>query len=82
MLNLTTDTFERPSDMADVADAGVLYVRSYLLIRTVVGTLGALLPTMLFLLEWAFLRGEVDRRVRRSANGRVHNDSVEESVAC
>ena len=34
--------------MTDVADASVLYVRSYLLIRTVVGTLGALLPTLLF----------------------------------
>lgn len=67
MLNLTTDTFERPSDMADVDDAGVLYVRSYLLIRTVVGTLGALLPTLLFLLEWAFLRGEVTIRGSLSA---------------
>lgn len=67
MLNLTTDTFERPSDMTDVADASVLYVRSYLLIRTVVGALGALLPTLLFVLEWAFLRGGVTVRDSLSA---------------
>lgn len=68
MLNLTTDTFERPSDMTtDVADASVLYVRSYLLIRTVVGTLGALLPTLLFVLEWVFLRGAVTIRDSLSA---------------
>lgn len=67
MLNLTTDTFERPEDLSDVADPSVLYVRSYLLIRTVVGTLGALLPTLLFLLEWAFLRGDATIRGSLSA---------------
>ncbi len=61
MLHLTTDTFARPADGHDDAGARVLYVRSYLLIRTAVGTLGALLPTMLFLIEWAFLRGDAGR---------------------
>lgn len=67
MLSLTTDTFEQPSDLTDVTDPRVLYVRSYLLIRTVVGTLGALLPTLLFALEWAFLRGGASFRGSLSA---------------
>jgi len=65
VLHLTTDTFARPVDPHD--DARVLYVRSYLLIRTTVGLLGALLPTMLFLLEWAFLRGDATVRGSLSA---------------
>ncbi|MGN6577256.1 MAG: hypothetical protein ACTHKG_16405 [Nocardioides sp.] len=67
MLHLTTDTFARPADPHDASDPRVLYVRSYLLIRTAVGTLGALLPTMLFLLEWAFLRGDATVRGSLSA---------------
>jgi hypothetical protein len=67
MLNLTTETFERPDQLDDGTDPRVLYVRSYLLIRTVVGALGALLPTMLFVLEWAFLRGGVTVRGSLSA---------------
>lgn len=73
MLNLTTETFERPEDMTDVEDPGVLYVRSYLLIRTVVGTLGALLPTLLFVLEWAALRG--DASVRGSISAYYHSSA-------
>lgn len=67
MLHLTTETFARPADPHDPADPRVLYVRSYLLIRTVVGTLGALLPTLLFLVEWAFLRGDATVRGSLSA---------------
>ncbi len=37
MPRLTTDTFRRPVNMDNNDDPAVLYVRSYLLIRTVVG---------------------------------------------
>ncbi len=67
MLHLTTDTFARPVDLRDGDDPRVLYVRSYLLIRTAVGALGALLPTLLFLIEWAFLRGDATVRGSLSA---------------
>ncbi len=67
MLHLTTDTFARPDGVHDDGDPRVLYVRSYLLIRTAVGGLGALLPTLLFLIEWAFLRGDATVRGSLSA---------------
>ncbi|MGH2808072.1 MAG: hypothetical protein ACRDKT_12455 [Actinomycetota bacterium] len=57
MGRLSTDSFERPADLGDVDDPRVLYARSYLLIRLVVGFIGVLLPTLLFALDGFFLRG-------------------------
>lgn len=56
-MQLSTDTFERPRNLADDQDPAVLYARSYLLTRVIVGVLGVLLPTLLFLLDGFFLRG-------------------------
>lgn len=56
-MQLTTDTFERPASLTDDQDPAVLYARSYLLIRVIVGVLGVLLPTLLFILDGLFLRG-------------------------
>jgi hypothetical protein len=67
MLRLTTETFARPATLDDNEDPRVLYARSYLLIRTVVGVLGGLLPTLMLLLEWAFLKGDVTVRGSLSA---------------
>lgn len=71
MFHLTSETFERPEDLTRRADAAVLYVRSYLLIRTLVGLLGVLLPTVLFLVDWLFLRG--DATVRGSLSAYYHS---------
>ena len=56
MSALSTDTFERPSDLRDVTDPKVLYARSYLLTRLVVGFIGVALPTLLFALDALFLK--------------------------
>lgn len=56
MATLTTDTFARPADLRG-NDPKVLYARSYLLIRMIVGLIGFLLPTSLFLLDGWVLRG-------------------------
>jgi hypothetical protein len=45
------DGFVRPIDLSNLRDPAVLYARSYLLIRTVVGVIGVLLPL-------AFILGE------------------------
>jgi hypothetical protein len=57
MAGLTTDTFQRPADLANRDDPRVLYARSYLLIRVIVGVIGVLLPTSLFVLDGFFLKG-------------------------
>jgi hypothetical protein len=57
MALMTTDTFARPDDLTNVTDARVLYARSYLLIRVIVGLVGILMPTSLFLLDAWALRG-------------------------
>jgi hypothetical protein len=57
LLGMELDTRQRPSTArmeAKHADDGVLYVRSYLLTRTVIGTIGMLLPLALVILEGAF----------------------------
>jgi hypothetical protein len=64
---LTTDTFRRPDDMGNNGDPAVLYVRSYLLIRTVVGFIGILLPIVLIIGEAFFLKGSVQVRGSLSA---------------
>jgi hypothetical protein len=64
MPTLRTAPFPRPRDLTDRADPAVLYVRSYLLIRTVVGVLGVLLPVALVAGEAVGVPGPV--RVRDS----------------
>ena len=59
MPRLTAESFRRPADLSDPRDPAVLYVRSYLLIRTLVGLVGILLPVALFAGEAAFVRGPV-----------------------
>jgi hypothetical protein len=71
MLRLTTDTFEHPASMDDRSDPAVLYVRSYLLIRTVVGVIGILLPIILIIGEAYFLKGSV--HVRGSLSAYYHS---------
>jgi hypothetical protein len=67
MLNLTTSTFERPADLHDRADPAALYARTYLLIRTVVGTIGVLLPFVLWVVDALVLRGSATARGSLSA---------------
>lgn len=67
MHKLTTETFQRPDDLSAGQSANVLYARSYLLIRTVVGAIGVLLPTLLLIVDWLFLRGDVVPRGSISA---------------
>ena len=49
---LTIDSFERPADLSNLEDPKVAFARSFLLMRLIVGGLGALLPTSLILLDW------------------------------
>lgn len=67
MLNLTTATFPRPTDLGDRADPAVLYARSYLLIRTVVGAIGILLPIVLWVVDALVLHGWLTARGSLSA---------------
>jgi len=71
MAMLTTNTFKRPPDMDDGGNPSVLYVRSYLLIRTVVGIIGILLPIVLIIGEAYFLKGSV--HVRGSLSAYYHS---------
>lgn len=66
-MNLTTGTFERPRDLGDRTDPAVLYARSYLLIRTVVGAIGVLLPFVLWAVDALVLRGSLTARGSLSA---------------
>lgn len=66
MRALTSDTFDRPADLADRTDPAVLYVRSYLLTRALVGGLGMLLPVALMVAETT-LAGDVVARGSLSA---------------
>jgi len=67
MLTLRTEPFPRPRDLSDATDPAVLYVRSYLLIRTVVGVLGVLLPVALLAGEAVGVPGPVQVRDSLSA---------------
>jgi uncharacterized membrane protein len=71
MLGLTADTYQRPPNMDDKKDGAVLYVRSYLLIRTAVGLVGILLPIILIIAEAFFLKGSV--RIRGSLSAYYHS---------
>ena len=53
--------------MSDEADPSVLYVQSYLLIRTIVGIIGFLLPFVFIIGEAVFLRGGIHVRGSISA---------------
>jgi hypothetical protein len=70
MLKPLEDTFIRPTDLSDPHDPRVLYARSYLLIRTVVGVIGILLPLAFILGEAFFLRAGV--HVRGSISAYYH----------
>lgn len=66
LIGLTTTSYEQPEHLAG-RDPATLYVRSYLLIRTVVGVLGVALPTVLILADWLLLGGEAQLRGSLSA---------------
>lgn len=66
-----SDVLPHPRDLADGTDRAVLYAKSYLLIRTVVGFIGILLPIVLIFGEWLFLRGSV--QVRGSLSAYYHS---------
>lgn len=66
LIGLTTTSYEQPEHLAG-HDPATLYVRSYLLIRTVVGVLGVTLPTALILADWLLLGGEPELRGSLSA---------------
>ena len=76
---LTRGTFPRPDDLTDKDDPAVLYVRSYLLIRTLVGLLGILLPLLFIVGEAAYLRGGV--HVRGSLSAYYHTSMRDIFVA-
>lgn len=76
---LTTDTFCRPVDMTDSSDPAVLYVLSYLHIRTVVGFLGILTPLILLVGDAFFLEG--DLLVRGSLSAYYHTPMKDVFVA-
>lgn len=71
MWGLTTDTFERPTDLSDKKDPRVLYFRSYLAMRLIIGALGVLLPLMLWVAEGPMLKG--DWRIRDSLSAYYHS---------
>jgi hypothetical protein len=64
------EAFVRPADLSDLSDPRVLYARSYLLIRTVVGVIGILLPLVFIIGEAFFLRAGV--QVRGSISAYYH----------
>jgi hypothetical protein len=76
------DTFPRPDDLVhpDPKDEGdALYVRSYLLIRMIVGIIGIVLPIILFIGEAFFLREGV--HVRGSISAYYHTSMRDVFVA-
>lgn len=75
----TSDTLPRPRDLTNEHDRAVLYAKSYLLIRTVVGFIGILLPIVLIIGEWLFLRGGV--HVRGSLSAYYHSSMRDLFVA-
>jgi hypothetical protein len=66
----TPDTFPRPQSLDDRTDPAALYVRSYLMIRTVVGIIGIVLPIAFIVGEAFYLRGDV--HVRGSISAYYH----------
>jgi hypothetical protein len=78
-MNLSKDSFQRPQDMTDRSNPAVLYVLSYLLIRTIVGVIGIVLPIVLIIGESFFLRGGV--HVRGSLSAYYHTSMRDFFVA-
>jgi hypothetical protein len=66
----TAATFPRPQSLDNRSDPSVLYVASYLNIRTVVGILGIALPILFIIGELFFLGGSV--HVRGSISAYYH----------
>ena len=54
-MSMTIDTFERPPAGTAATDPRMMYIRSYLLIRTTVGAIGLLSPFVLALGDWFFV---------------------------
>lgn len=79
MRRLTSGTFRRPDDMTDYSNPAVLYVQSYLLIRTIVGVVGIALPLIFIIGEAYVLRGGV--RVRGSISAYYHTSMRDLFVA-
>jgi hypothetical protein len=52
---MTIDTFERPPAGTPATDPRMMFIRSYLLIRTAVGVIGLLSPFVLALGDWFFV---------------------------
>lgn len=75
----TPDSFPRPPTLEDQTDPAALYVRSYLMIRTVVGVLGIALPIVFIIGEAFFLRG--DLHVRGSISAYYHTSMRDLFVA-
>jgi hypothetical protein len=75
----TSDTFPRPPALDDRTDPAALYVRSYLMIRTVVGILGLALPIAFIIGEAYFLHGDV--HVRGSLSAYYHTSMHDLFVA-
>jgi len=75
----TTDTFPRPERLDDKTDPATLYVRSYLMIRTVVGFIGILLPIAFIIGEAYYLHGDV--HVRGSISAYYHTQMRDLFVA-
>src|ERR1700754_981737 len=76
---LSRESFVRPHNMSDEADPSVLYVQSYLLIRTIVGIIGFLLPFVFIIGEAVFLRGGI--HVRGSISAYYHTSMRDVFVA-
>ena len=77
MTTINRETYERPADMHDTRDPAVLYVRSYLTIRTAVGLLGAVLPVLLWTVDG--LTGPW--HVRGSLSAYYHSPALDVFVA-
>jgi hypothetical protein len=59
MLLPTTNTFKRPPNGTPASDPSALFVHSYLVIRTAVGVIGIILPLVLAIGDWFFVRSQI-----------------------
>jgi hypothetical protein len=84
MATRTDQTFDRPKNLREPADpskpADVLYPRSYLLTRMIIGLIGILLPIALILGEWLLL-DDAGVRVRGSLSAYYHSSMRDLFVA-
>ena len=75
----TVDTLARPRDVTDRENPAVLYAKSYLLIRAIVGLVGIVLPIVFIVGEAYLLRGGV--HVRGSLSAYYHSSMRDLFVA-